>query len=302
MSSLDARALKHRLEADPPPLLLHVLPEEIFTASRIAGSCHACVYETAFLSKVAGLAPDKAREIIVYGAGAPSHDVEAAVAKLEAAGYTHVSGFSGGLDAWREAGFACESDGPLPCAPQPDGCYRVDAEQSVIRWTGRNLFNHHHGTAKLARGELKLEAGELRGASFVIDMNSIACEDLTDESWNAMLIRHLRDADFFEIEKHPAAEFTATSAEPIVNATEGVPNYLVHGQFTLRGTTRPLSFPAVIASADGSRITGQAQIQIDRTEYGSLYGSGKFFRFLGKHVVNDHIHLHVKLHADRVDG
>ena len=23
------------------------------------------------------------------------------------------------------------------------------------------------------------------------------------------------------------------------------------------------------------------------------------FRFLGKHLVNDHIHLHVKIHADR---
>jgi hypothetical protein len=28
-------------------------------------------------------------------------------------------------------------------------------------------------------------------------------------------------------------------------------------------------------------------------------GSGKLFRFLGKHLVNDHIHLHVKIHADR---
>jgi hypothetical protein len=24
----------------------------------------------------------------------------------------------------------------------------------------------------------------------------------------------------------------------------------------------------------------------------------RFFRFLGKHIVNDHIHLHIKLHAD----
>ena len=31
----------------------------------------------------------------------------------------------------------------------------------------------------------------------------------------------------------------------------------------------------------------------------SHYGSGKLFRFLGPHLVNDHIHLHVKIHADR---
>jgi hypothetical protein len=34
-------------------------------------------------------------------------------------------------------------------------------------------------------------------------------------------------------------------------------------------------------------------------EFGSHYGSGKLFRFLGKHIVNDHIHLHVEIHAVR---
>ena len=29
------------------------------------------------------------------------------------------------------------------------------------------------------------------------------------------------------------------------------------------------------------------------------YGSGKLFRYLGPHLVNDHIHLHVKIHAER---
>jgi hypothetical protein len=62
--------------------------------------------------------------------------------------------------------------------------------------------------------------------------------------------------------------------------------------------TKPLELPVVIASADGKRVTGQGQLELDRTEFGSIYGSGKFFRFLGKHVVNDHIHLHVKIHAD----
>ena len=40
-------------------------------------------------------------------------------------------------------------------------------------------------------------------------------------------------------------------------------------------------------------------LTLDRTAYGSHYGSGKLFRYLGPHVVNDHIHLHVKIHAER---
>jgi hypothetical protein len=31
----------------------------------------------------------------------------------------------------------------------------------------------------------------------------------------------------------------------------------------------------------------------------SHYGAGKLMRFPGKHLVNDPIHLHVKIHADR---
>ena len=36
------------------------------------------------------------------------------------------------------------------------------------------------------------------------------------------------------------------------------------------------------------------------TVRGSHYGSSKLFRFLGPHLVNDHIHLHVKIHAERL--
>ncbi len=36
-----------------------------------------------------------------------------------------------------------------------------------------------------------------------------------------------------------------------------------------------------------------------RTEFGSHHGLGRFFRIPGKHIVNDHIHLHVKIRAER---
>ena len=64
--------------------------------------------------------------------------------------------------------------------------------------------------------------------------------------------------------------------------------------------THPLEFPVFIAATDDARrLTGQGVLSFDRTAYGSHYGSGKLFRFLGQHVVNDHVHLHVKIHAQR---
>ena len=76
---------------------------------------------------------------------------------------------------------------------------------------------------------------------------------------------------------------------------DGIPR----GGFSLRGITHEITFPAVVAIGDAKHITAQAQIEIDRTRWGSRYGSGKFFAFLGKHVVNDHIQLHLKIHAER---
>ena len=40
------------------------------------------------------------------------------------------------------------------------------------------------------------------------------------------------------------------------------------------------------------------QFELDRTAYGSHHGSGKLFRFRDKHLVNDLIHLHVKIHPE----
>ena len=295
---MTARELHTLLQPARPLTLLHVLPPEVFAAARIPGSQNACVYEMTFLDQVRALAPDTSAPIVVYGAGEGSLDAATAAEKLRAAGYAQVQIFDGGLADWRAAGLPLEGDGNLPHPAVPDGTFLIDTAQSVIRWTGRNLFNHHSGTVKLASGEIILRQGQLAGARFTVDMTSIANEDISDSAMNAMLIAHLRTADFFDTVHHPTAQFTAGAAEKIGACTDGTPNFLLRSTFTLRGISRPLEFPVLIAM-DGPRLTGQGVLQLDRTEFGSHYGSGRLFRFLGKHVVNDHIHLHVKIHAER---
>ncbi len=299
MRIMNADQLRQRLAAAPAPLLVHVLPEEIFAASRIAGSVNACVYETAFLGIMETLAPDKARSVIVYGAGGESLDAVTAREKLLAAGYSDVGVFDGGLAEWRVSDYPMAGGNDLPDVPELDGHFAVDTAQSLIRWTGRNLYNFHTGTVRLKSGAIDLKQDELVCARFSIDMHSIACEDLIDPSWNTMLVRHLHDADFFEVAAHPTAEFVASNVRKIDGCTEGTSNYQLSGNFTLRGITRPLEFPILVAAAADGSLTGQCQFELDRTRFGSRYGSGRFYRFLGKHVVNDLIHLHVKIHAVR---
>lgn len=277
--------------------LIHVLPEEHFACTHLPGAINACVYETIFVSKVAELVPDKSSPIIVYGAGGDSLDAATAAEKLTKAGYTDVSAFPGGIAEWKQNNLPLEGTLGESAPATPHGSYEIDTETSIVRWTGRSLFNHHHGTLKLSGGRIEIKNGALNSARFTIDMNSIACEDLADTAFNAMLIRHLRDDDFFAVDRFPTAEFICEKATSLPACTPGTPNYTLHGTMTLRGVSQPLSFPAVIAAADSDHLTGQAQFELDRTQFGSHYGSGRLFAFLGKHVVNDHIHLHIKLHA-----
>lgn len=299
MKTYTAQEVQSLIEAKAPITLLHVLPEEHFAQQHLPGAVNACAYEMVFLSSVSELVPDKASAVVVYGAGDFSLDSAVAGEKLAAAGYHQVADCRGGLAEWVRIGFATEGTGLVNEPFCADGKFLVDTEASVVRWTGRNLFNHHSGTVNLAGGHIEIQNGELQTASFSLDMNSIACEDLADSTYNAMLIKHLCDNDFFAVDRFPTADFICTSATAIPEASPGSPSHTLHGSLTLRGVTQSLSIPAVIAAADSDHLTGQAQFEIDRTQFGSLYGSGRFFAFLGKHVVNDHIQLHVKLHAER---
>ncbi len=291
--------LSRLLDSSAPPVLLHVLPGEVFEACRIPGSVNACVYETAFPEQVSAMKTGPESPIVVYGAGEGSLDARVAVQRLRSAGYQNVAMLDDGLAGWKSAGFPTEGSGNLPAAPSLDGVYQADIGASVIRWTGRNPTNQHFGTVRLSGGRIVIREGVLESARFTIDMNSIACDDLEDATWRGMLVSHLKTDDFFDTAAHPTAEFVATHAEPTGGDAEGRPNFRLRGDFTLRGITQPLEFPVGIGTANGSRITGQGVLQIDRTDFGSLYGSGRFFRFLGKHAVNDPVHLDVMIHADK---
>jgi polyisoprenoid-binding protein YceI len=295
---MNTASLQAALGGPLPPLLLHVLPPEVFEAARIPGSVNACVYEVAFHDAVRRLLPDPSAAVVVYGAGGASREAEVAAAALREAGYADVQVYGEGLEGWRAAGLALEGHGSIPGASREvDGAYAVDTEASVIRWTGRNLFNHHSGTLRLAGGELVVRGGVLESALFRMAMDTIACEDIAEPALNRLLVDHLASADFFNIAAHPLAEFRAAACRPLNDVTEGRPNHVMEGVLSLAGVARPVSFPAVIAAADDGSLSGQAVLDLDRTEFGSVYGSGRFFRFLGKHVVNDIIHLHLKIRA-----
>lgn len=297
---MTAEELQALLREAGSPILLDVLPQESFARHHLPGALNACVYETVFLTTVAALVPAKNTPLVVYGLGPDTLAAPTAREKLKAAGYTDVREFRGGLTEWQSRGLALEGDSHAPEPPSVatlGGTFAIDPARSVIFWTGRNLFNHHHGSVRLADGAFQVSGGRFASVDFAVDVKSIACSDLTDAGYNALLLAHLASNDFFDSANHPTALFHATEVEPIGGAAPGSPNFLLRGDLTLRGVTHSLEFVAVCAVNDAGEFVAQAEFDLDRTIWGSIYGSGRFFEVLGKHVVNDLVHLHISLVA-----
>lgn len=279
--------------------LIDVLPREFYEEIHLPGAVNACVYDVDFLAQVNKLVPDKNKPIVVYGSAPSSKAAFQAMQKLTAAGYVGVSFYKGGVTDWRRAGHPVEGTGTPPAPPPKvkNKVYIIDPVLSRVEWTGRNLAGSHHGVISILDGKIPIQHGMPVNASFTIDMDSIIDLDLKDPAWNAILVAHLKSDDFFDVTHFPTAQFDATAFRPLDGVQAGAPNFEISGKLTIKGITHTITFPAIISLAESGSLVAEAHFDIDRTQWNVVYGSGKFFEKLGRHLVNDHITLQLRLVA-----
>lgn len=85
--------------------------------------------------------------------------------------------------------------------------------------------------------------------------------------------KHLRSADFFDVEKFPDLTFKSTKVE------KKGKNWLVTGDLTMRGVTKTITIPFQISGwlpADersGGKMGIQAETTLNRRDYGVNYGN-----------------------------
>ncbi len=296
--TIDTRTLADKLKQSPDEtILLHILPSAYFEAEKIPASGNACVYEMTFLDQAAKVIPSLNTPVIVYGTGDDSRASALAAEKLIAAGYDSVTNYEAGLRDWKRNGGTVEGTGALPAEVQttdfPAGYEKraVDPERSIIHWFGRNILSNHYGTLRLVGGEVEIDGGDLKRGEFIVDMTSMANEDISDPDLNQVLIAHLKDPDFFDVERYPTAVFSLQEAELLTVDSPGEPNARIKGNLTMKGITEAIEFEAVIGISMDNIWAAQATLEIDRTRWNVYYGSGKFFKNLGMHLVNDYITL-----------
>ena len=161
----------------------------------------------------------------------------------------------------------------------------LDQMNSSIKWTGKEITTKtHYGSLKFKEGKISMKGDKIISGTFIVDMKSIDCQDLSGKSKN-YLESHLKSEDFFGVEDYPKAFLSIKTSEL---KSDG--NQLVEGDITIKGITQPISFNISIQNNEG-----KAKLTFDRTKHNVTYRSGNFFQNLGDKLIYDDIEIEAQL-------
>ncbi len=163
----------------------------------------------------------------------------------------------------------------------------IKPSDAVVKWTGNKIGGAHNGEIKVKSGTLELKAGNIVKGNVVIDMKSITCADIDNETYNKKLVDHLNSDDFFGVEKFPTATFAITKAGKFNNGKANV-----SGKLTIKGKTEPINFEVT-----KQNNVYKTQLKVDRSKFDVRYGSNSFFDNLGDKAIDNIFILDIQITA-----
>ena len=162
--------------------------------------------------------------------------------------------------------------------------FKANLEKSKFSWTGYASVGNYAptGTIQLSTGSLNFNGKNITKAIFAFEMKTLFHE-------NKDLQNHLRNEDFFDVEKYPKAVFTL----------EKITNNQAIGLLKIKDIRKRISFPIMVKKSEKD-IQIQALININRTDFGIKYNSTSFFSNLGDYAIKDNFEFRLDLSMDRV--
>ena len=170
--------------------------------------------------------------------------------------------------------------------------WNIDTNHSEITFKVKHLvISTVTGKFKNFEGSVESDKDDFSDAkaSFSAEINSI-------ETGNEQRDGHLKSADFFDAGTHPTLTFKSTSMAP-----QGNNEFLVKGDLTIRGTTKPITlqadFGGIQQDFSGNTVAGfELNGKINRKEFG-LHWNG--VTEAGGVVVSDEVRIHINVELIR---
>ena len=163
--------------------------------------------------------------------------------------------------------------------------FEVNLEKSTIKWIGKKIGGEHSGEIQLKSGRLETKENKIIQGNFVIDMATITNTDIENNEYGQKLVNHLKNDDFFGVEKFPTATLLIDEE---YNFVDGIAK--VNAKLTLKGKSNSISFE--VKKGNNEYFS---TIVVDRTKYDVRYGSKSFFNNLGDKAIDDEFTLEVLL-------
>ncbi len=184
-----------------------------------------------------------------------------------------------------------------PAAAASGELATYNLNKGTLNWTGSKVVggSSHSGIISVALGDIKAKGANIVGGQFTIDMKSIENTDLEAGKGKEKLEGHLKNADFFDIEKFPTATFIITGTTPTTEVADATHN--ITGNLTMKGVSKSITFPANVAVVDNKLTAVSPSFVIDRTQWGIEYGSGSIVGLAKDKVISNDIALVLNLEA-----
>jgi polyisoprenoid-binding protein YceI len=165
----------------------------------------------------------------------------------------------------------------------------VDTPHSEATFQVRHFVTKVRGRFDDFRGTIHIDRGNPAASSVEL---SIAAASLNTA--HPGRDKHLRSADFFDVEKYPEMTFRSTKIVP-----RGQDRYDVTGTFTLHGVTKeitvPVSFLGFMGSGPSEKAGFSADFTLDRKEYGIVWNRALD---TGGTVLGDEVLVSVNIEAN----
>lgn len=143
----------------------------------------------------------------------------------------------------------------------------INTSKSNIKWSCDYAFyfGGHYGDVKFKEGYFIKTNETITGGEFIIDLNTITNTDIEDQKGNTSLVEHIKNEDFFEVNKFPEAKIVITNTR-----YHDKTSFKGYGVMTIKGISKPVEFQAKL---DYKTKTMTTRFKIDRTLWGIVYGS-----------------------------
>ncbi len=137
------------------------------------------------------------------------------------------------------------------------GSWSLDGSRSTVRLQSKSMWGLAPvtGVFRQASGQGAVTAAGDVSGTLTVPAASIDTKSKKRD-------KHLRSADFFDSGTYPDITFTVDRARP---SGQGV---TVSGSLTVRDRTRPVTFDAQVSVISAGEISLDAQVQVDRSEFG----------------------------------